>query len=118
MKFLARRVLIISQQALFREGIRRLLTDSPNIEELEAVHSLQETKALVSKMNPDLIIFDCSNLPFAKMDEKTLKNLFRLGTNCIASLTLANKEMVIYGRHAIHEATERDLAYLVENHER
>ncbi len=118
MSILASRVLIISQQALFREGLRRLLSDSPGIDQLKVVRSLIEAKTLAPVMNPDLIIFDCSELPLAAIQEETITNLFRLGSPRVVTLTLANKEMVIYCRRAIREATMRDLFGLLENNKR
>lgn len=117
MTILANQVLIISQQALFREGLRCLLSDSSDIDRLEVASSISEAKTLTPVMNPDLIIFDCSDLPFAKMQEETLVNLFRLGSVRVASLTLANKEMVIYSRCALHETTVKDLFGLIRNNE-
>jgi len=118
MSILASRVLIISQQALFREGLRRLLSDSPGIDRLEVVRSLSEAKMLAPVINPDLVIFDCSDLPFAEMQEETISSLFSLGSPRVVSLTLANKKMVIYSRYTFQEATVGDLFGLLENNKR
>ncbi|GJM41785.1 MAG: hypothetical protein DHS20C20_20670 [Ardenticatenaceae bacterium] len=118
MSILVRRVLIISKQALFREGLRRLLSDSSGIDRLEGVRSLNDAKMLAPVMNPDLIIFDCSDLPPAEIPEEMISNLFRLGSPQVVFLTLANKQMVLYSRHAFREATDSDLLALLENNKR
>ena len=114
MTIVVNRVVIISQQALFREGLRRLLVEFVDIGRITTIPTLNALVLPTTTTPLDLIIFDSSDLPDVTQQEKTITALLNLGIPHVVSLTLTNQEMVIYGRRVIENATLNDLIGLFD----
>jgi two-component system NarL family response regulator len=56
------KVILTDDHHLFREGLSRILTDSPGIDLIAVAASGEETQKLVSKQVPDIILMDV-NMP-------------------------------------------------------
>jgi len=101
------RILLISNHALFREILLRLLAHQPAAEVVEAV-DWEEGMALLEGRPFDVIVVDHKDLqlrdadlmPLLKSGEKGLKVIY---------LTLATNEMIVHERRRATHVTEAKL---------
>jgi len=53
------RILLLHDQSLFREGLRRLLWDEPGFQIIGSCASTREALAVLERERPDLVLLDC-----------------------------------------------------------
>jgi DNA-binding NarL/FixJ family response regulator len=105
-----KKVLIVSSNGLFLEGLKNILAGTIDIAQMDQVSSLEEAEDLVLMGQVDVVI--CVRCDKANEQEGCVKNiavlLSRPGVRVIVvSLEAAN--LSIYSREQIEEASEEDL---------
>jgi DNA-binding NarL/FixJ family response regulator len=53
------RILLLHDQSLFREGLRRLLRDEPGFQIVGSCASTREALAVLEREHPDIVLLDC-----------------------------------------------------------
>jgi DNA-binding NarL/FixJ family response regulator len=110
-----RKVLVISKHSLFREGLRRVLTENPNFELLEAASSVEQAIKLSDKIHPDVIIFDGET---GREHGSKLAQLFQLSPDRVVTLSMADSKMTVFSRRQVQKATVEDLIDSIQRSER
>lgn len=108
-----RHVLVVSRQALFREGLRRLLSGLSDINLLDAVGSLAEAEALVANVPPDVIVVNREDE--STVDQTILASLLDMTEAQVVTVTLADRGLTVYSRQHVPEASVQDLLDVLKN---
>ena len=61
-------ILIADEQAIFRDGLSRLLSKEPDLEVVAGAADGQETLKLAAELKPDVVLLDFSLLVYSAMD--------------------------------------------------
>lgn len=107
-----RTVLLISGHSLFREGLRRVIADSPDFDRLEVAGSIDEAAELSSWMAPDVIIFDGD--PGTPSGSK-LAQLFQLSPDRVVTLSVADSSMTVFTKKQVVRASVEDLMASIQS---
>lgn len=101
-----RRVLLISEFPLFREGLARVLGETKEYVLIGAAGSVAEAVDVAKDAPPDVIIFDGAG---PKADEGDLAALLRLAPSQLVTLSLSDPEMTVISRRQVAKASVEDL---------
>ena len=105
-----KKVVIVSSNGLFREGLKHILAGTIDLAQTDKVSSLQEAEKLVRMGQADVVI--CVGCDKVKEQESCVKNitslLSRPGVRVIA-VSLKTGDLSIYSREQIKEASDEDL---------
>jgi DNA-binding NarL/FixJ family response regulator len=105
-----KKVLIVSSNGLFREGLKHILAGQSDLAQSQQVPSLQEAQELVRTGQADVVICERSD----KVEEqeccmrKISSLLSRPGVRVIV-VSLKAGDLSIYRRDCIEEASDEDL---------
>ena len=103
------RVLIVSNHALFGQGLRSLLETrkGSNVEVVSVVSSLEEAMAALAKLNPDLVVVDYDD---ERLNREEFLAHFVEGDKKLTMVLLSLQdggEAIVYDRRAL-AATQID----------
>jgi DNA-binding NarL/FixJ family response regulator len=105
-----KKVLIVSSNGLFREGLKHILAGTIDLAQTDQVSSLQEAEELVRMDQANVVI--CVRCDKGKGQECCVNNikplLSRPGVRVIV-VSLKTGDLSIYSREQIKEASDEDL---------
>lgn len=101
-----RRVLVVSRHALFREGLRSILSSLPDAELLGAVSTLDEAQALARQAAPDVIVL---NREEQGTEWESVADLSGATEARVVVVTLEDQGLTVYSRKRIPGASVEDL---------
>lgn len=107
-----RRLILVSSNPLFREGLARVLKELDGFELVGIASSTEEARALIERMVPDVILV--ARDP-ADVKETIGAELLTRSQGHLVELSVADSDMVVYSRKHIAQATVADLASALEN---
>ncbi|MGB8645520.1 MAG: response regulator transcription factor [Anaerolineae bacterium] len=90
------RILVTDDHQLFREGIKRILSETPDMEVLATLGSGEEAVRCVPELRPDVILMDV-NMPGIGGLEATRQIHARFPETKIIMLTVSEKESDLFG---------------------
>lgn len=105
-----RRAIIISSQALFREGLRYLLSDLPDVELIGVVDSIEEARQLATSNKPDVIV-----ISHEEDDQNLVAELLTMTDARLVTVTLEDGGMTVYHRRHLPEASVQELLKILES---
>lgn len=107
-----RKVILVSGNPLFREGLVRVLRELEGFELVGIASSRDEAQALIERERPDVILVarDTSEVQTA-----TGADLLKGSHGQVVELSVANSNMIVYSRKQVTRATVADLASALEN---
>lgn len=101
-----RKVLLISEHPLFREGLTRVLMKTEAYALVGVADSVAQAVEAAKDTSPDVIIFDGAG---PEADEQDLAALLRLAPSQLVRLSLSDPEMTVISRRRVAEASVEDL---------
>lgn len=103
--------MVVSENALFREGLQRLATESPDVTVLGAVASLDEALQIGRQNPPDVVIVDQDKQTPAGLE--TLAQLLDLAVDRVVTVTLDDPDATVYSRRRLTETSAKKLLDLL-----
>ena len=111
-----KRVLIVSSNGLFREGLKHILGKSPNLELMKLSASLDEAESLARQKKVDVVIIE--QVEDAERGTKYTEAIARLlavpGLHVI-SVGLDTDDMWIYKQTRVKEVSVEDLLAAIDD---
>jgi len=104
-----RRIMIVSSHPLFREGLSRLLAESPDFELSGVVPSLIDAETKAMEFLPDVIVVSQEGIA-----QSFPWRLLELARVQVIALTLDNKQASVYRRHSVTLDTAQDLYQVLQ----
>ena len=105
-----KKVLIVSSNGLFREGLKHILADTTDLAQMDQVSSLQEAEELVRMGQADVVI--CVRCDKGEGQECCVNNITSLLLRPrvrVIVVSLKTGDLSIYSREKIEEASDEDL---------
>jgi len=99
-----KRVVIISSYALFRDGLRRLLS---SVASVEMAASIEEAERLVSQQKVDAVIVDQAENQIS--NSEVVSRLQSLPGVRVITVSMAGDEMQVYRYEQVGKASVEDL---------
>ena len=103
-----RNVIVVSKRGLFREGLRRLLSDQEDIVLLGVVCTLEEARALADENVPDVIVLD-QEIEREEMLKELADWLDVARLQEVVTVTMENRDMIVYNRKHVPDASVQNL---------
>lgn len=101
------RVLIYSSHSLFREGLKRILSDAPGINLIGFAQTLPEFEKLVDENQVDVTIVEQVENEHALSE--TISRLLSMSEMQVITVNLEEADLNVYRREQIGEATAETL---------
>lgn len=102
-----RNVIVVSEQALLREGLRSLLKGMADIVLMGAVSSIHEAKQMAAESTADVILVDTDSDEIS--DPNVLSDLLESTQAQVVTITLKGRELIVYRRKRVPEASVQNL---------
>jgi len=104
-------VLIVSSNGLFREALKHILADMPNLAHISQVSSLQEAEELMQMRQTDIVIYVLNDEANGKSNyAKAISSLLSRPGLRVIVVSMKSDELCIYRQELIEEASVEDLA--------
>ena len=106
-----RKVMLISNHPLFREGLTRVITRTEAYRVEWEAASVEEAVTAAEETPPDVIIYDRSS---GLAGEGELAALLRMAPSELVAISLSDPEMTVFSRRQVGRATVDDLLEVIE----
>jgi DNA-binding NarL/FixJ family response regulator len=110
-KKVVRKVIVVSENSLFREGLRHLLGTAPDINVLGVVSSLDAAVQLGRDSSPDVVVVDAAKGTAA--GRALLSSLLHLDVGQVIVVTLDDQTITAYRRRDLPDASADTLLDLL-----
>ena len=108
-----RKVIVISENSLFREGLQRLIASTPDLRLLGAFASTAEVAQLADDSAPDAVILDqAQDTPGGR---QVLAQLLDLAAEQVFVISLHERAVTVYSRLRLQEASAQTLLDLLSD---
>jgi DNA-binding NarL/FixJ family response regulator len=110
-----RRVLIVSHYGLFREGLKRILAASKDLEVVGHEQSLPEAEKRVREGGVDVVIVDQAiDVDNHSARSETLSRLLAIPDVQVITVSLETGDMWVYRQERLVQASDDDLVAALE----
>lgn len=105
-----KRVLIVSSNGLFREGLKRVLADTSNLTLTSHATSLQEAEDLAQSQEVDVVIIDhADEAEEQEIRAATIARLLAVPEMRVITVGLNSGDLCVYRQERVEEASVEDL---------
>lgn len=115
MKNAVRKVVLISSNSLFREGLARVLEDLEGFELVGVAASIEAASEMLRRASPDVILL--ARNPYSVIQDESGVRLLQGSMSQVIELSVSDSDMTVYSRRRIPQATAADLAAALESME-
>ena len=111
-----KRVLIVSSNGLFREGLRHILDNSADLTLTRQTTSLQEAEQLTREKRVDVVIVEqADEIDGQDSRAEAFTRLLTMPGVRVISVSLASGDMWVYRQERVEEVSVEDLVAALEN---
>ncbi len=111
-----KRVLIVSSNGLFREGLKHILSNTADLAPTIQTTSLQEAEELARSNQVDIVILDHADEPEqTKSQVNAISRLLSLPNLRVITVGLNTGELCVYRQERVEEASVNDLVAALKN---
>ena len=105
-----KRVLIVSSNGLFREGLKHILADTPNLTLTSHATSLQEAEDLARSQEVDVVIIDQADEAEGQENRTAaIAPLLEVPKLRVITVGLNSGDLCVYRQERVKEASVEDL---------
>ena len=109
------RVLIVSSNGLFREGLKHILSDVADLSLTRQTTSLQEAEELARSNQVDVVIVDqAQNTEGQESRSEALKRLLAVPCLRVITVGLDSGDLWVYRQDCVEEASVENLVAAIE----
>jgi len=111
-----RRVLIVSSNGLYREGLRHILDNTAGLTLTRQTTSLQEAEELAREQQVDVVIIDCADeTEWQESRTAAVTRLLAIPGVRVISVSINTGDMWVYRQERVEEVSVEDLVAALDD---